>query len=367
VLFIDRLEPDMCVDERGRPATFEESANVRYFQQVMEAFGIAAHAPQSLATRGRTGQSSFSLLHDEGASVLGVSRPDVLERASEATLLFNVMGYLNDPEILGRVRRRIFVDIDPGFGQMWRELGLHDPFRGHDEFVTLGRNIGRPGCTIPTCGLDWLTMPPLVILEEWPMTTKLSPALPTFTSIGAWRGPNAGIEFQGHTYGLRAHEFRKFIGLPSRCPDSRFEMAFDIHPGDERDFRTLREEQWNLVDPMTVANGPWNYRDYIASSTAEFMVPKQMYVDTNSGLLSDRSAYYLACGRPVVARDTGISHLYPTGEGLLTFTTLEEAASCVNAINRDYVRHSAAAREIAVEHFDSDRVLAKLLCGLGVQ
>ena len=115
-----------------------------------------------------------------------------------------------------------------------------------------------------------------------------------------------------------------------------------------------------------VVGGPAEYRAYIARSRAEFMVPKQMYVDTNSGLLSDRSVYYLASGRPVLARDTGIGHLYPTGEGLLTFSTLEEAATGVEAINRDYGRHAKAAREIAVEYFDSDKVLARLLADLGV-
>jgi hypothetical protein len=278
-------------------------------------------------------------------------------------MLLNVMGYLDDEEILERVRRRVFLDIDPGFGQMWRELGLVDAFRGHDEFVTLGRNIGRPDCAIPTCGLKWITMAQPVVLEQWPV--QLLPADGAFTSIGAWRGPNAPIEYQGRTYGLRAHEFRKFVRLPVLCPGSRFEMAFDIHPGDAKDVAHLQDHGWSLVDPKVVAGGPAEYRSYIARSKAEFMVPKQMYVETNSGLLSDRSAYYLASGRPVLARDTGISHFYPTGNGLLTFTTLDDAAAGVEAINRDWARHASAARELAVEYFDSDKVLTKLLHDLG--
>ena len=205
----------------------------------------------------------------------------------------------DDEEILGLVRRRVFIDIDPGFGQMWRDLGLHDAFQGHTDFVTLGRNIGKPDCVIPTCGLKWITMPQPVVLEHWP-----AQPLPTdgaFTSIGAWRGPNGPIEYKGHTYGLRVHEFRKFVGLPSLCPETRFEMALGIHPGDAKDIAMLREQGWSLVDPKVVCGGPAEYRDYIARSKAEFMIPKQMYVDTNSGLLSDRSVYYLASGRPVLA------------------------------------------------------------------
>jgi hypothetical protein len=349
VLFLDRLESEMCVDDAGRPAALEKSANLRYFLRVMKDFGL---------------EDSFSLSYNRGERVVGLPRRRVLERAAEAELLLNVMGYLDDEEILGRVRRRVFLDIDPGFSQMWRDLGLHDAFRGHDDFVTLGRNIGRPDCAIPTCGLKWLTMPQPVVLEHWP--AQPLPSDGAFTSIGAWRGPNGPIEYKGTTYGLRVHEFRKFITLPGRCPGSRFEMALDIHPGDARDIELLRANGWSLVDPKAVAGGPAEYRAYIAGSRAEFMVPKQMYVDANSGLLSDRSVYYLASGRPVLARDTGIRRLYPTGEGLLTFSTLEEAAAGVEAINRDYPRHARAAREIALEYFDSDRVLTKLLDDLGV-
>src|SRR2546421_83889 len=97
----------------------------------------------------------------------------------------------------------LFLDIDPGFGQMWRELGWHDPFQGHNNFVTLGRNIGRNDCAIPDCGLNWITMAQPIVLDHWP-AQPLNPAAP-ITGIGAWRGPNAPIEYRGHTYGLRVH------------------------------------------------------------------------------------------------------------------------------------------------------------------
>jgi hypothetical protein len=349
VLFLDRLGPEMCVNEAGRPATLERSVNLRYFLRLIEEFGLG---------------ENLSLFYNHGEQVIGQPRATVLERARGAECLLNVMGYLDDDVILGRVQRQVFVDIDPGFGQMWRELGLHDTFHGHDHFVTLGRNIGRADCAIPTCGLRWITMPQPVVLEQWPA----HPPQPggAFTSLGAWRGPNAPIEYKGRTYGLRVHEFRKFVGLPSRCPETRFEMALDIHRDDAKDIHLLKQNGWALVDPKAVAGSPSEYRAYLAGSKAEFMVPKQIYVDTNSGLLSDRSVYYLASGRPVLARDTGIKHLYPTGEGLLTFSTLDEAAAGAEAINRDYARHCKAAREIAVEYFDSDKVLTRLLADLGV-
>jgi hypothetical protein len=344
VVFIDRLEPGMCIDDCGEPTSVERSANLKYFLRVMEAFGFGG---------------SFSLLCDGGTRTIGLERERILRLAANADLLLNVMGYLGDQEILGWAQRRVFVDIDPGFPQMWRDLGLHDAFQGHHDFVTVGQNIGRPECAIPTCGLRWIAMAQPVVLEHWPAR----PCRPdgAFTSIGAWRGPNAPVEYRGRTYGLRVHELRKFVGLPSACPGSRFEMAFSIHPDDAKDIQRLLEEGWSLVDPKVVAGGPVAYQEYIARSKAELMVPKQMYVDTNSGLLSDRSAYYLATGRPVLARDTGLGQLYPTGEGLLTFSTLAEAAAGVEAINRDYERHAKAARDIAMEYFDSDQVLTRLL------
>lgn len=344
VILLDRLDSGMCTDTSGAPAAFSDSVQRHGFLALMDRFGLAG---------------SFSLDIDRGATVLGIPRADVLERAQSAACLVNVMGYCDDPAILDAVSRRVFLDIDPGFPQMWRALGLHDAFVGHDRFATLARRIGQPGCTIPTCGLDWITLPQPVVLDEWPV----APPRPdgAFTSIGAWRGPNGPVEYAGHTYGLRCHEMRTFLDVPGRCPSETFEQALDIHPGDQRDIEALGAHGWRLVDPSAVAGSPEAYRDYVASSKAEFLVPKQMYVDTRGGLLSDRSAYYLASGRPVLARDTGLAGLYPLGEGLLTFTTPAEAAAGAAAIAADYPHHCRAARRIAEAAFDSDRVLPQFL------
>lgn len=351
VLFLDRIEPEQCVDAGGRTVASGDSVNLRWLRSVMDRFGL---------------RDAWSL--DAGdAGTFGVPKERVLRAAAEAPLLLNVMGYGRDPAVLETVRRRVFLDVDPGFPQMWRELGLHDAFAGHDAFVTFGMNVGKPHCLIPTCGLDWVTLPPPVVLEHWPAAdvTATDDAAP-FTSVGAWRGANGPVEFRGTTYGLRAHEFRRFIELPGMCPGERFEMAFEIHLDDAKDREALVRNGWKLVDPKAVAQTPENYRNYIVRSRGEFMVPKQMYVATNSGLFSDRSAYYLASGRPVLARDTGIGGLYPVGEGLLTFATLDEAADGVGRIRADYRRHAAAARAVAEEYFDSDRVLRRLMSQLGV-
>ena len=136
--------------------------------------------------------------------------------------------------------------------------------------------------------------------------------------MASWRGPFAPIEYEGVTYGLRVHEFRRFADLPARTPE-RLEVALDIHEAETGDLELLRSNGWHLADPAVEAADPWAYRDYVQRSKGELMIAKNMYVASRSGWVSDRSICYLASGRPVVAQDTGISDLYPVGEGLLTF------------------------------------------------
>jgi hypothetical protein len=184
--------------------------------------------------------------------------------------------------------------------------------------------------------------------------------------VTSWRGPFGPIEYRGHTYGLRVHEFRKFVALPPRTKGQRFELALDIHPDERRDLDLLDVNGWARVDPRRVAGSPDAYQAYLAGSKAEFMVAKGLYVDTRGGWFSDRSICYLASGRPVLVQDTGLAHLYPVGEGLLTFSTVDEAVAGVEAIDAHYVRHCRKARDIAEEYFHSDKVLSALLSALGV-
>jgi hypothetical protein len=348
VMFVDRIEPGMCVDDAGRPASFETSANLRYLERVMNRFGL---------------EGKWTLLYDGGRQVAGVPRAKVVERARGSALLLNVMGYLDDEEIVGAAPLRVLLDIDPGFGQMWQELGLHTLFRDHDRYVTIGGRIGQRDCAIPTCGVDWLTTLPPVELSEWPASG--SENRDRFTTVASWRGAFGPLEYRGRTYGLRVHEFRRFLELPSRT-SATFEVALDIDDADEADIRRLREHGWSLTDPRIAAGDPWRYRDYVEGSAAELMIAKGMYVDTRSGWFSDRSACYLASGRPVLAQDTGIGDLLPRGEGLVTFRSLEEAAAGAEEIIGAYERHSRTARAVAEEHLAAGRVLPKLLEAVGV-
>jgi hypothetical protein len=342
LLGFQRLGFDVLfIDELGDPA----HSGVGYVRQILDRFDI-----------------DWTIAH-KGHRHSGLSRRDTLTWVRSADLLLNVMGFCTDEELLAAARWRVFLDTDPGFGQMWHALGLADLFTGHDAFLTIGERIGAPDCSVPTCGLRWETTRQPVVLAEWP-TAPAPPGVLTFGSIATWRGAYAPIEYGGRRYGLRAHEFRRFANLP-RVTGRPFELALDIHPSDAADRQLLEEGGFKLRDPGVVTATLDGYRDYVRGAWAELMVAKEMYVASRSGWFSERSACYLASGRPVLAQDTGLDGLIPTGEGVLTFTDLDEAVDGVEAIARDWPRHARAARELAGAYFDSDLVLGRLLDVVG--
>ena len=303
---------------------------------------------------------ALAVLDGDGQPLTGPSRRELVATAGRCRMLLNVNGFLTDAELLEAAPRRAFLDIDPGFPQMWRALGQADVLAGHDVYVTFAENIGGDGCTIPTCGLDWVTTRPPVVLEQWPAREPVD--RPAFTSIGAWRGPFDAIEFEGERYGLRAHEFRALAPLPA-LSGTRFEGALDIDPDDGADRRALQNGGWELRDPVPATADPETYREFIAGAGAELMVAKEIYARTRSGWFSDRSACFRARGRPVLASDTAAS--IPDGEGLIVFDSLEQALDGVEAIRGDYEHHARVARALAEEWFDSDRVLSRLLEEVG--
>jgi hypothetical protein len=344
VLLVDRLDAGMCRDRSGAPCPPDGSANLAYLEEAMERFELAGN---------------WSVLLPDGRAA-GLSRAEVERRVASSDLLLNVMGYLDDESLLAASRLRVFLDIDPGFGQMWQALALSDLFSGHDRFVSVGLNVGRDGCGVPDCGMRWIATPPPVALDHWPV----SPGGTAFTTVASWRGPYDPVEYGGRTYGLRVHEFRRFADLPGRTT-AKFEIALSIDPSESADLQRLSAGGWTLLDPVAVAGDPFAYNRFIQGSGAEFTVAKGMYVDTRSGWFSDRSACYLASGKPVIAQDTGFSSHLPTGTGLIAFTTPDEALLAVEEVRADPARHGAAAREIAEQHLDASQVLQHLVDELG--
>jgi hypothetical protein len=291
----------------------------------------------------------------EGTQVYGMKERRLAALCNDCDLLINLCGALKDDELLRRINRRAYFDLDPGFTQIWAQQWDMDLSK-HNLFFTVGLNVGGANFPIPTRGLDWQKFLPPVALEYWPLQTE-APTKP-FTTIGQWRGQEA--VWQDEYYGPKREEFLKLIELP-RKTSQPIELALLIHESEADDIAALRGNGWQLTKPHEVAGGLDGFRSYIQQSRGEFSVAKSGYVKSRSGWFSDRTVCYLASGRPAIVQDTGFAKHLPTGQGLLTFTTIEEAVRGIDAINSDYATHCAAARTLAEGRVAAPLVLQNIL------
>jgi hypothetical protein len=347
--FIEQISREHCIDAAGRLAAFEDSENLAYFRRVAEQFGLS---------------KQFTLIYEDGEQIEGLTRAELFDLTDAAELLINVTGHLKLEPLKSHIRRKAYIDLDPGFTQFWHVQGNAGPrLDGHDFYFTIGENIGSRYCSIPTGGICWLPIRQPVVLEYWP--TSIESTLDRFTTVASWRGPFGPIRCGEKVYELKVHQFRKFIEMPERARQT-FEIALDIHPADVKDLNLLCQHGWKIVDPKDVAHDPESFRCYVQGAGAEFSVAQGIYVETNSGWFSDRTVCYLASGKPALVQDTGFSRNYPVSEGLLAFRTLDEAVANAGRIARDYDVHCRAARAIAEEYFDSDKVLGRLIEEVGV-
>ena len=349
--FVEQIAAGDCVDENGAPTELTASINRRHFQEAVRDFDLEERA---------------SLLCDGGREAVGLGLEKVEDLAADADVLFNISGHLTIEKVLAGPRRRVYVDLDPGFTQAWHlDESLAFQLDGHDRYVTVGLNVGGPRWSIPARGIEWIPTLPPVVLSEWQAQPPARGPL-RFTTIATWRSPYGGLELDGRQLGLKHHEMRRMIELPERVPGCSFEIALDIHPGDSRDLEALVAHGWKIVSPGQATGTPAAFHDYVSASGAEFSVAQGVYAETRSGWFSDRTAAYLASGRPALVQDTGVGDTLPVGEGLNTFADLDGAVASIEQIASDPARHSRAARRWAEERLDSDLVLGRLLSLVGV-
>ncbi|HWO41710.1 MAG TPA: hypothetical protein VNO43_07905 [Candidatus Eisenbacteria bacterium] len=297
----------------------------------------------------------------EHARVYGTSKGRIKEIARRADLLWDFACGLREP-LLSLFRRRVLLDLDPGHlhvSALTCDLGIHE----HDTFLSIGAKLHEPGCKVPTLGVQWHRFLPFVYLPMWTAAPDPGMAAP-FSSVTHWTWEELELEGRVLSVSKRA-AYLKYIDLPQRAR-RRFELAANIHPDDETgDRELLVSHGWELTHPYRVAGTPASYRRYIKRSRAEFQCPKPIHTQLNTGWFSDRSACYLASGRPVLAEDTGFTEYLPTGRGLLSFANLEQALAGVAEIDGNYARHMRAARELAEEYFDSRKWLPSMLSACG--
>lgn len=255
---------------------------------------------------------------------------------------------------------RIIIDTDPVFTQI-RFLKNNDYMEQaheHTVFLSFGENIFKENCLITDDGFPWKPTRQPVVLDAWAVTAGKKEG--KFTTVMQWDSYPAQ-EYQEKYYGMKSESFGDYFDLPNKVK-ADFELALGSASA-PRD--TLKSKGWHIVNPLNVTKDPWTYQEYIQSSKAEFTVAKHGYVVTNSGWFSERSAAYLASGRPVVVQDTGFSQWLPTGEGVLTFRNINEAIAAIEEVNSRYEYHCKKAREIAEEYFKAEKVLSKMMDEIG--
>lgn len=343
--------PKMFMDDEDADGTLKA---VAFIDGVMRRFGMAD-------------RWAYHALHADG-NCYGLSHSQLMHLYDSAELLINMHGGTTpQPEHIA-TGRLVYLGTDP----VEREIELFhnvqetiELMEAHCAFFTWGENYGNPDCRVPVSDrFDFKPTRQPVVLDYWQTYGNGNGAGRMFTTIGSWRQLWREISFQGATYHWSKHyEFLKFVDLPART-DQNFELA--LAGCEEADQRMLESKGWRVRDSLSFTCDLDAYRQYIGQSRGEFTVAKDQNVRLRSGWFSDRSATYLAAGRPVITQETGFSSILPTGQGLFAFSTIEEVESAIESINSDYERHCQAAHEIAREYFSYDVVLGRLLAQAGL-
>lgn len=309
--------------------------------------------------------------------IFGLSKTQVSNAFENADALVNLTGSTQLLEEHARVPVRIYIETDPVLPQIEVAQGDRkriDLLSAHTHHFTYGENLGAPDCGVPVTRFKYLPIRQPIVLDWWTTDAQPGSALndrpevrPYFTTIAKWRQPGKDIDWNGETYSWSKHvEFLKFIDLPRRSKQE-FELALAWQ--DEKDQQAipqLKSHGWRIIDGISLSLDTAPYREYILRSRGEFTVAKDQNIRLRSGWFSDRSACYLAAGKPVVTQDTAFGNILPVGRGLFAFRNMDDILTAIETIEGDYDRHSRAAREIAQEYFATENVLRSLMERVGL-
>jgi hypothetical protein len=301
------------------------------------------------------------IVYDHGRAHFGLPADALRRLANEADLLLTLGKPPPTSTPLLTIARRAYVDIDPGFTQVWaqqRDIGLGP----YDYFFTVGQNVGSPEFPIDTGEVSWRPILPPVHLPSWP--ARIDDRCRRFSTVADWRGSQTA-ELDGVCYGTKRSEFIRFLQVPLQT-GSRIDLALCIGQQDHVDLGLLTGHEWRVRDPYQYAGDAFSYREFVQRSRGEFGVAKHGYVRSDSGWFSDRTACYLASGKPALVQSTGFEERVPTGEGLLTFSDPPGAVAALREVEEDYLRHCHAGRAFAERHLDAGRILTGLLEHVGL-
>jgi hypothetical protein len=309
----------------------------------------------------------------QGGRVKGISELQLSSLLKEADAIVNVTGSSELRETHLQVPVRVYLETDPGVPQIEVSQGNRytiDFLAAHTHHFTFAENFGQQDSLLPIGPFNYrLTRQPVVLdwweTVHWSKTnhgSQLSQP-PRFTTIATWQQSN-DIVWKGETYTWsKDRQFLQFLNLPARSGQA-FELALACC--DSQAMALLESHSWKISDALALTKDILPYRDFIAASRGEFTVTKDQYVRLRTGWFSDRSACYLAAGRPVITQDTAFGKFLPTGEGLFAFNTMDEALAAVETVNADYEKHSRAARAIADEYFRAESIVGKIFKDAGL-
>lgn len=294
----------------------------------------------------------------------GMTAPQIERLYTEAEAFLNITGAQELREEHLQCPRRVYVETDPVAAQVKVAQGDADMLHTldlHDTHFSFGENLGAPDCKVPVVKYEWLPTRQPIVIDLW--ENSLDAAGAPFTTIATWHSKGKDITWNGETYyWSKDREFMKVIDLPLQR-DVPFELAMKTEP----EVKSLLDRHgWRYADAAGISSSFETYRSYIQRSHGEFTVAKDQNIRLRSGWFSDRSASYLAAGRPVITEETGFSNILPTGSGLFSFETIEDALSAVDSVEGDYARNCRAASEIAAEYFAAEKVLESLMSRAGL-
>lgn len=324
------------------------------------------HIGQCMVRIGLANRWAFRLADRQG-SCWGMSDDDLNDLYRSCDALFNVVGATDLRQEHLAAPLRVYVECDPVTCELRLANGdehTRIAFANHHVVLTYGENYGAPDCGVPLSDIRYGKTRQPIDLDLWPMAWE--PEARFFTTIGNWKQQGSDVEYDGQVFHWsKHHEWEKFLDLPSRTSQP-FEVALKID--DLADRARLEASGWKVISSLPMSLDVFGaYPEYFRRSRAEWTVAKEQNVCLRSGWFSERDACYLACGKPVIAQDTGFSNILPTGEGLFAFTTMEEVLGAIDAINCNYPRHCRAARAIAEEYFEARKVGARLLADVGLE
>ena len=349
----------------------EDSARLPYNPETFEVTDEFDYAAQVLTRLAREfdfkSRWGYCARYLPGTPTAGMSLKRIRQLYRDADAILNVCGAQEFNEDLLVSDRILYIESDPGVEQIKIDKGVKSTveyLRRHHALFTFGENIGTKDFPVPLHGFKWHRTRQPVVTDLWKTAHSPSRAA-VLTTIANWSTSGLkDIMWRGKKYlWSKSREFLRFISAPQQARET-FEMATNID--DLRTRRKFERKGWRLTSPLQMSVDYWRYRDYIQRSKGEFTVAKDQYVRLSTGWFSDRSACYLAAGRPVITQETGFTENYGSKEGLLSFQTVDEIVDAVRKINAEYAKHSRAARALACEVFEAEKVLASILDRAGI-